>query len=89
MTKKIIFMGTPFFAVPILKSLYQNGYLISTVYTQPPKKKARGQKLVESPINAEANKLSLQVRCPKNLDSKEEYNFFKKLQVGKFGVIIL
>ena len=38
-------MGTPFFAVPILKSLYQNGYEISVVYTQPPQKSNRGQKL--------------------------------------------
>ena len=45
MAKKIIFMGTPTFAVPILKSLYQNGYPISVVYTQPPKKSNRGQKV--------------------------------------------
>ena len=38
MNKKIVFMGTSNFAVPILKSLYQNGYPISVVYTQPPKK---------------------------------------------------
>ena len=44
MLKKIIFMGTPYFAVPILKSLYQNGYDISAVYTQPPQKSNRGQK---------------------------------------------
>ena len=37
MLKKIIFMGTPMFAVPILKKLYQNGYQVSVVYTQPPK----------------------------------------------------
>ena len=42
MVKKIIFMGTPMFSVPILKSLYQNGYPISAVYTQPPKKSNRG-----------------------------------------------
>ena len=41
MLKKIIFMGTPLFAVPILKSLYQNGYPIEVVYTQPPKKSKR------------------------------------------------
>ena len=38
MAKKIIFMGTPMFSVPILKSLYQNGYPIECVYTQPPQK---------------------------------------------------
>ena len=38
MLKKIVFMGTPIFAVPILKSLYVNGYEVSIVYTQPPQK---------------------------------------------------
>ena len=45
MAQKIVFMGTPVFAVPILKSLYQNGYSISDVYTQPPQKSKRGQKI--------------------------------------------
>ena len=39
MKKKIVFMGTPSFAVPILKNIYQNGFEIVAVYTQPPKKK--------------------------------------------------
>ena len=43
-------MGTPLFAVPILKSLYQNGYPISVVYTQPPQKSHRGQRINKSPI---------------------------------------
>ena len=38
MKKKIVFMGTPLFAVPILKSLYEKNYIIPAVYTQPPKK---------------------------------------------------
>ena len=38
MTKKIVFMGTPLFAVPILKSLKKKNYIIPTVYTPPPKK---------------------------------------------------
>ena len=39
-------MGTPLFAVPILKSLYQNGYPISVVYTQPPQKSNEVIKLI-------------------------------------------
>ena len=42
-------MGTPIFAVPILKSLYQNGYPISHVYTQPPQRSQRGQKIKKNP----------------------------------------
>ena len=51
MSKKIIFMGTPLFAVPILKSLYQNGYPISVVYTQPPKKSMIIKKLSKNKSN--------------------------------------
>ena len=39
MSKKIIFMGTPTFSVPILKSLHESNYTIEAVFTQPPKKK--------------------------------------------------
>ena len=44
MSSKIIFMGTPSFSVPILKSLQESSYKIEVVYTQPPKKSKRGQK---------------------------------------------
>ena len=61
MLKKIVFMGTPIFAVPILKSLYQNGYQVSVVYTQPPQKSQRGQKINKSLI---IKKLSKQKNKP-------------------------
>ena len=80
MAKKIIFMGTPFFAVPILKSLYQNGYPISVVYTQPPQKSHRGQKINKSPIQGISETLNIDFRCPENLkDNDEEYKFLKNL----------
>ena len=77
MAKKIIFMGTPMFAVPILKSLYQNGYPISDVYTQPPQKSHRGQKINKSPIQGIAETLNLDFRAPDYLkDNNEEYDVF-------------
>ena len=80
MAKKIIFMGTPLFAVPILKSLYQNGYPISVVYTQPPQKSHRGQKINKSPIQGISETLNINYRCPENLkDNDEEYKFIKNL----------
>jgi methionyl-tRNA formyltransferase len=94
MLKKIIFMGTPIFAVPILKSLYQNGYHISTVYTQPPQKSQRGQKINKSPIQGISETLNLKFRSPKSLkNNKEEYEFLKKLDadlaiVVAYGQII-
>ncbi len=80
MAQKIIFMGTPLFAVPILKSLYQNGYPISVVYTQPPQKSHRGQKINKSPIQGISETLNINYRCPENLkDNDEEYKFIKNL----------
>ena len=79
MAKKIVFMGTPMFAVPILKSLYQNGYPISVVYTQPPQKSQRGQKINKSPIQGIAETLNIEFRTPENLrDNDEEFEYFKK-----------
>ena len=94
MAKKIIFMGTPMFAVPILKSLYQNGYEISVVYTQPPQKSHRGQKINKSPIQGISETLNIDFRSPKTLkDNQEEYEFLKELNadlaiVVAYGQII-
>ncbi len=94
MANKIIFMGTPLFAVPILKSLYQNGYPVSTVYTQPPQKSLRGQKINKSPIQGISETLNLDFRCPETLrNNNEEYEFIKNLQadlaiVVAYGQII-
>ena len=94
MTRKIIFMGTPLFAVPILKSLYQNGFPISVVYTQPPQKSQRGQKINKSPIQGISETLNIDFRTPQSLkDNEEEYNFIKELNadlaiVVAYGQII-
>jgi methionyl-tRNA formyltransferase len=87
-------MGTSDFAVPILKSLYQNGYPILAVYTQPPKKSNRGQKLNKSPINLFSENLSLDVRIPQSLKNNyEEELYLTKLKpdiilVVSYGQII-
>ena len=94
MLKKIVFMGTPYFAVPILKSLYQNGYNVSVVYTQPPQPSNRGQKINKSPIQGFSETLNIEFRMPSSLkDNKEEYEFLKKLNpdiviVVAYGQII-
>ena len=80
MFKKIVFMGTSNFSVPILKSLYQNGYPIVTIYTQPPQKSMRGQKVNKSPIQKMAENLCIKCRTPDSLkENNEEYNFLKLL----------
>ena len=81
-------MGTPLFAVPILKSLYQNGYPISVVYTQPPQKSQRGQKINKSPIQGISETLNIDFRSPKFLkDNKEEYQYLKDLNAD-LGVVV-
>ncbi|MDC0429618.1 methionyl-tRNA formyltransferase [Candidatus Pelagibacter sp.] len=94
MAKKIVFMGTPMFAVPILKSLYQNGYPISNVYTQPPQKSQRGQRINKSPVQGIAETLNLEFRTPKYLKNNyEEFEYFKTINadlaiVVAYGQII-
>ena len=80
MNKKIVFMGTPLFAVPILKSLYQNGYHVSVVFTQPEKKSQRGMSVNRTPIQNLSETLNLEFRTPLQLkNNEEEYDYFKKL----------
>ena len=87
-------MGTPIFSVPILKSLYQNGYPISTVFTQPPKKSSRGMQTRKSPVHLMAETLNIDVRIPNFLkNNQDEYDFLKKLDadlaiVVAYGKII-
>ncbi len=92
MALNIIFMGTPDFAVPILKSINNLNHNILEVYTQPPNKKNRGQKIQNSPIHDLSNKLNLPVRCPIAFN-KEEINHIKKINpdlviVAAYGKIL-
>ena len=75
---KLIFMGTPEFAVPILKSIHESEHEILCVYTQPPTKKNRGQKIFSSPIQQYAESSNLKLRSPKEFND-EECQFIKSL----------
>ena len=72
-------MGTPEFSVPIFKSIYETNNKILEVYTQPPKKKNRGQKIINSPIHEHSKKLSISVRNPIVFDD-EEINHIENLK---------
>ena len=78
MALKIIFMGTPEFSVPILKSIHNSKHKVIEVYTQPPKKKNRGLSINLTPIHEFSNKNNIKVRCPDQLNTEEEYNNLKK-----------
>ena len=88
MLKKIVFMGTPIFSVPILKSLYQNGYQVSVVYTQSPQKSQRGQKINKSLIQSLSETLNIKFRTPLSLkNNREEYEYLKKLDAD-LGIVV-
>ena len=80
MALKIIFMGTPEFAVPTLRAIHKSGHKILEVYTQPAKKKDRGQKIKNSPIHDCAEYYNLKVRCPVSLEANDELDYFIKLK---------
>lgn len=62
--KRIVFMGTPEFAVPCLEVLIQEGYFIPAVVTQPDRPRGRGQKVAFSPVKETALKYDIPVLQP-------------------------
>ena len=87
MPLKIVFMGTPEFSAPTLEALIKNKFNILSVYTQPPAKSNRGQKINASPIEEFSKKNKLNFRNPKNLNSDEEFKIFKELSTD-FVVVV-
>ena len=81
MNKRIVFCGTPSISVQVLKSLYQNGYQIECVYTQPPIASHRGQKVNKSPVHLISETLNLTTKTPAALNNEEEKNSLKRLNI--------
>lgn len=69
---KIVFMGTPDFAVPCLKNLAESSHEIAAVFTQPDKPKGRGYKMISTPVKACALEYNLPVYQPLSLRKGEE-----------------
>lgn len=89
---KIVFMGTPDFAVPVLDALAQHHEIVS-VYTQPPRPAGRGKADRPSPVHARAEALGLTVRHPVSLRSDSAAKDFAALQpdvavVVAYGLIL-
>ena len=90
---KIVYMGTPDFAVPPLRALAEAGYRVEAVVTQPDKPKGRGKALMPTPVKEEALKHGIPVYQP--LKVREE-SFIRQLReldpdviiVAAFGQII-
>jgi methionyl-tRNA formyltransferase len=91
---KVIFMGTPQFAVPALQALHMAGHEIVGVFCQPPRPGGRrGKELTPSPVQRAAEQLGLQVRHPASLKGADEQSRFAALQadvavVAAYGLIL-
>ncbi|MBV1917225.1 MAG: methionyl-tRNA formyltransferase [Sphingomonadaceae bacterium] len=91
---RIIFMGTPDFAVPALAALAEAGHEIIAVYTQPPRPGGRrGKELTPTPVHREAESRGLDVRHPASLKGIEEQAAFAALEadiavVAAYGLIL-
>ena len=87
MSLNIVFMGTPEFSVPTLDLLVKNKYNVVKVYTQPPKKSKRGQKINSSPIEEYCKKNKISFRNPEILNTQEELKIFKELSANLIIVV--
>ncbi|WP_370179504.1 methionyl-tRNA formyltransferase [Alteriqipengyuania sp.] len=90
---RIVFMGTPDFAVPTLEALVHAAHEVVCVYTQPPRKAGRGKKLQPSPVQQAAERLGIDVRHPVSLKPQEEKDAFAALDadvgvVAAYGLIL-
>ena len=90
---RIVFMGTPDFAVPTLEALVHAAHDVVCVYTQPPRKAGRGKKLQPTPVHAAAERLGIEVRHPVSLKPQEEKDAFAALEadvgvVAAYGLIL-
>jgi methionyl-tRNA formyltransferase len=72
MPLRLVFMGTPQFAVPTLAGLVAAGHDIASIYTQPPRAAGRGMATRKSPVQEAAERLGLAVRVPASLKSEAE-----------------
>ncbi|MBK9433021.1 MAG: methionyl-tRNA formyltransferase [Sphingomonadales bacterium] len=90
---RIIFMGTPDFAVPALNALVAAGHEVCAVYSQPPRPANRGKKLTPSAVHSRAEELGLEVRTPTSLKTEDEHTAFAALNadvavVAAYGLIL-
>ncbi|HHZ02849.1 MAG TPA: methionyl-tRNA formyltransferase [Tissierellia bacterium] len=74
---KVIFMGTPAFAVPTLKKLHEKGHSIALVVTQPDKPSGRGKKLKKSEVKVAAEELNLEIFQPDKIKREENIEILK------------
>lgn len=90
---RIIFMGSPDFAVPTLNALVGAGHEVVAVYCQPPRPAGRGKADRKTAVHVRADELGLDVRTPKSLRNEDEQARFNALDaelavVAAYGLIL-
>ncbi len=90
---KVIYMGTPDFAVPCLERLVKDGFDVVCVVTQPDKPKGRKQELSPSDVKVKALELGLHVYQPATLKTQDAYDYLSKFEpdyiiVAAYGKIL-
>lgn len=90
---RVIFMGTPAFAVPVLDAVVEAGHEVVAAYSQPPRRAGRGKALTPSPVQARAEALGITVRTPVSLKDEAEQTAFAALEadvavVAAYGLIL-
>ena len=90
---RIIFMGSPDFAVPTLDALVDAGHEVVAAYTQPPRPAGRGKSKRPTPVEERAGELGIEVRSPKSLKGEAEQEAFAELEadvsvVAAYGLIL-
>ena len=84
---RLVFMGTPDFSVPALKAFIDAGHDVVSVYSQPPRKSGRGQKLTPSPVHAYAEAQGIEVRTPVSLKTEDAQQAFAALNADAAVVV--
>jgi len=84
---RLVFMGTPDFAVPMLRRLAADGYDIAAVYCQPPRQAGRGMAERPSPVHQAALDLGLEVRTPLNFKNQADIDAFAALEADAAVVV--
>jgi methionyl-tRNA formyltransferase len=87
MSLRLIFMGTPDFAVPTLLELVAHGHEIAAVYTRAPKPAGRQLKLQSTPVEIEGRRLGVPVRTPTTLKTSEAFREFSDYQADAAVVV--
>lgn len=84
---RLVFLGTPAFAVPTLEKLVRRGHLVSAVFTQPDRPKGRGQQAAQSPVKLAAMRLGIEVHQPERIRRDENVALLRDIAPDAIVVV--